>query len=187
MKHQPPEAIAVTFSQGREALGNRALNLWVTFIQYHVVMSSEDVVQSYFLRGIKESENISMALRPQYLEWLILSKGIQETRKAYMDLSSLRPFCKEVHLTMLNIESTYQNKDNMEAIHKTLSEQFPEDLDVWVGCMEFYNDIRWLDPKEQSDADKKKTYNKALCMLSGPSLKQFKEQYSHRIVTNTFK
>lgn len=186
LKHYSTENITVTFSQGKEALGDRAVNLWTTFIQYHIVTSPDDVVQSYFLKGIKESDKISLALRPQYLEWLRLTKGITETRKAYTELCNARPFCKSLHLTMLNVASADCDRDEMERIHKTLTEQFPGDLDVWVELMEFYVHYRRHDPPEKRSADRNRTYNKALCMLSEPLQKQFKEKCSQHVLSSTF-
>lgn len=187
VKQYSAEEITLTFSEGKEALGERATNLWTTFIQYHIVMSPDDVVQSYFLKGIKESDKISLTLRPQYLEWLRISKNILETRKAYAEMCTMRPFCKNLHLTMYTIESAEYDTDRMEKIYTTLAEQFPGDLDVWVGFMEFYVHFRRNDPPEKRAADKNRTYNKALCVLSEHLQKQFKEKCSHHVLSSTFK
>lgn len=187
MTHCSAEEITVIFSQGKEALAERAGNLWEMFMQYHIVTSSEDIVQKYFLKGVNESEKISANLKPQYIEWLRFSKGILETRKAYGELCNTRPFCKSLHLAMLGIESAEHDVDRMEKIHKTLTEQFPGDLDVWVEFMEFYVYFRKNDPPEKRATDRNRTYNKALCLLSEPLQKQFKEKCSHHVLSSAFK
>lgn len=192
LKHAPADEITVIFSKGKEALGDRGVNLWTTFIQYHIVKSSDDVVQHYFIKGIRESDKISLALRPLYLEWLRLTKDIVEIRKVYGELSEMRPFCKKLHLIMLDVESVEHNVNKiekihkMEKIHKTLCEQFPGDLDVWVGFMEFHVHFKRNDPPQKRAADRNTTYKKALCKLPEPLQKQFKEKCSHYVLSSTF-
>lgn len=185
LKHAPAEELAEIFSRGKDALGDKAVNLWLIFIQYHIVTSSDDVIQNYFLKGIRESDKISLALRPQYLQWLRLTKSIVDIRKAYAELSEMRPFCKSLHLNMLNIESVEHDFNEMENIHKTLCEQFSGDLDVWVGFMEFYVNFRKTDSAQKKASDRNGTYKKALCMLSEPLQKQFKEKCSHYVLSTT--
>lgn len=185
LKHHPKEEINVIFSKGKEILGEKAVNLWTIFIQYHIVTSPDDVIQTYFLKGIKEGDKISLALRSQYIEWLRLSRGITEARNAYADLACMLPYCKNLHTTMLNIESVECDIDRMENIHKTLTEQFPRDLDVWINIMEFYEYFRRKDPVKKRSADTNKVYSKALCMLPEPLQKQFKEKCGHIVLSST--
>lgn len=184
VKHAPIEDLTEIFSKGKDALGDKAINLWTMFIQYHIVTSSDDVIQNYFLKGIRESDKISLALRPQYLQWLRLTKSIVDIRKAYTELSQMRPFCKDLHMIMLNIESVLSDFNRMEKIHKTLCEQFPTDLEVWIGLMEFYVNCR-RDDDSIVKKNKNSTYKKALCMLPAPLQKQFKEKCSHYVLGTT--
>lgn len=178
-KQAPSEEIAMIFHRGKEALGDEAINLWAIFIQHHITISSDDTVQNYFISGIQESSKISLFLRSQYLKWLRDRKSIEEIRSAYANLSDMQPFCKELHLVMLDVES--DNIDNIEAIYNTLCKQFPEDLDIWLNFMEFYVRCRKGDLSGRN-----RIYQKALCMLPKQLQNIFKEKCSHYILLSSF-
>lgn len=129
------------FNIGTKALKGKALPLWCSIVRYHYLTSSEDYINSIYQDAIKQPEEISSVLKPQYMQWLVLTKGMDAARQVYLKLCVEKPYCKELHEEMSKLESTAiaSNYTAWEKVHKLATEQFGEvDVDVWINYIKFY-------------------------------------------------
>ncbi|KAJ8924758.1 hypothetical protein NQ315_000911 [Exocentrus adspersus] len=129
------------FKQGILQLKEKSAPLWVMTLRYHTLTSGNEVLELIFKDGVEQPKEVSDVLKPEYIEWLALSKGMKETRKAYFMLAEKKPYCKELHASMLKLESLEMDQDIevMESALRFACEQFGvEDVDVWINFIEFY-------------------------------------------------
>uniref|UniRef100_A0A1Y1JV88 U3 small nucleolar RNA-associated protein 6 homolog n=1 Tax=Photinus pyralis TaxID=7054 RepID=A0A1Y1JV88_PHOPY len=146
-------------------LKEKSLPLWQKIISYHLIMSHDDYIHLIYRDAVKQAKEISDDLKPKYIEWLALAKGMKVTRDVYNELAIQEPYCKDLHAMMSKMESV-QLKYNFKAwekVHERACEQFgAEDVDVWIDYIVFYTDyykvhenpaerIQWI----HSEAEKK--------------------------------
>lgn len=136
-----PEKVNFVFKLSVNNLKETALPLWRAIIRYHYVVSDNDYIQLIYRDAVKQPKEISDVLKPQYLEWLTLAKGIEATREVYNDISLQQPYCKDLHMMMSKLESIQVNYNfgAWEKVHELACEQFgKEDVDVWINYIFFY-------------------------------------------------
>lgn len=129
------------FKQGILQLKEKSAPLWMMILRYHTFTSGNEVLDLIYKDGIKQPKEVSDILKPEYIEWLALCRGIKEARKTYNLLAQQKPYCKELHTAMFKIESLEmdQDVDEMENVLKLAWEQFGnEDIDVSINYIEFY-------------------------------------------------
>lgn len=133
-----PEKVAKAFKLGVKNLTESALPLWKAVIQYY---QNKDNLQAIYEDGVKQPQSISNVLKPRYLNWLTLTKGIEAARQVYTRLSIEKPYCKEMHQMMIEMESIQPNRNYKasEKIHEIACQQFgKQDVDVWINYISFY-------------------------------------------------
>jgi hypothetical protein len=89
------------------------LEVWQHWIEWSV-MHSED--RSTVRRIFEDSmscgvQSVSVPMSLRYIEWLLMSDGIQAARKLYRRLLSSRPVALEVYQTCVKIEQAQESKD----------------------------------------------------------------------------
>lgn len=113
----------------------------MAILRYHYLTSDDKTIEQLYQEGIRQPQEISNTLKPQYLEWLLLKKGISAARNVYRTLSTEKPHCKELHAMMLKLESMQIefNYEEWSDVHQLACMQFGhKDVDVWINYIEFY-------------------------------------------------
>ncbi|KAJ8976645.1 hypothetical protein NQ317_011153 [Molorchus minor] len=120
-------------------LKEKSAPLWLATLRYHTLTSSNQVLELIYRDGVEQPKEVSDILKPEYIQWVALTKGIKQARKEYSILSRKEPYCKELHAAMFKLESLEmdQDVDEIQNIIKLASDQFgKEDVDLWLN----YND-----------------------------------------------
>ncbi|KAG8230907.1 hypothetical protein J437_LFUL002939 [Ladona fulva] len=130
------------FSKACSQLGGSqdAVPIWKVMLHYSQAQSDSARVESLFQDAIKREPAISLVFKPLYIEWLVLSQGINAARKAYDQIYSLPPLCLELHTMMAKLEGM-QPKVNVKQARKCYEiacEQFGKfSTDVWLEYVKF--------------------------------------------------
>lgn len=173
-KRSPEEEICRIFKEGKAALGENALPLFLVLIKYYLSINATDELDNLYKSAIDLPPQISHALAPDYLKWMVVTRGmdISEARNLYNILSTRTPYCKRLHTIMAILERAEEDMNKLEKVLELATEQFPTDLDVWHDYMNFFIHIK------KSAPDRKKVYNRAISMLPDINRMQFESQYS---------
>lgn len=134
-------------------------------------------MENLYKQGIKQPQEISDILKPQFLEWLAVSKGMSYTRQIYLALAREEPYCKELHVTMSKLEATEieYNFEAWDKVYELACEQFgKEDVDVWLSRIQYYIDFK---PGTVSKADLHQIYMDAKNSLPEVLFLSFKDKY----------
>lgn len=171
------EEIQRIFQKGKTALNEMALPLYQELIKYYLITGATEKLESLYRSTFNLHENISHALVPEYLKWMVVISGrdIEEARTIYNTLSAKKPFCKKLHDIMASLECAEEDMENWEKVLNRATEQFPEDLDVWCNYMNFFIQFK----KKSTSEDRKKIYYKAISMLPDIKKRQFESEYGH--------
>ncbi|XP_015367892.1 PREDICTED: U3 small nucleolar RNA-associated protein 6 homolog [Diuraphis noxia] len=163
------------FHEGVRLLKNNSLPLWKILIR-HLKRRRPDMVQTILEEGsIISYENISMEIRPKYLEWCIEFKGIDFTRTQFIKLILLKPACCKLYLTMIAIE--YEESDiDVEIIRKlfdaTCTLFGSDNIKVWIEYIRFEH----IDGSQKL---KRSIFNKALWKLETNLKDIFMDEYNN--------
>uniref|UniRef100_A0A0A9VTS0 U3 small nucleolar RNA-associated protein 6 n=2 Tax=Lygus hesperus TaxID=30085 RepID=A0A0A9VTS0_LYGHE len=119
-----------------------SLSLWKLMLRYYQCVRP-DKVSWCFEQGIKSS-CVSPEMKPMYLEWTTLTRGILAGRKLYSEISCSRPYSAALHEKMIELEN-YQVKLNIKSLrqaHALLTEHFgTNDVAVWMKWINFENNV----------------------------------------------
>ncbi|XP_044262071.1 U3 small nucleolar RNA-associated protein 6 homolog [Tribolium madens] len=165
------------FEKGTEMLKERSLPLWFMYLRYYGLLTKDDIVDSTYRKGLSQPPEISQALKPRYIEWLALQKGINDARKMYNVLANQEPFCKELHSTMSKLESMEIEHDYAVwgCVHQLACKQFGrEEVDVWINHILFYLHFNKTDNVNENV---QRIYSEAENTLTPLLLPDFKERY----------
>ncbi|XP_063228189.1 U3 small nucleolar RNA-associated protein 6 homolog [Bacillus rossius redtenbacheri] len=117
-----------------------ALPLWRTLLLYYQDRKERPKVETVFKEGLAQPPAVSRALKPLYLEWAVLTKGIIAGRKTYKSICMQPPFSLELHLKMVSFEC-FQPEVKLDQVRKcfnTACEQFGKtNTDVWLQYVKF--------------------------------------------------
>ncbi|XP_034190619.1 U3 small nucleolar RNA-associated protein 6 homolog [Osmia lignaria lignaria] len=136
------------FPNAIQALGEKSLPLWKMRI-LHVQAKCPERTDEIFQAALQGHSNVAQELKPVYLEWLVLSKSIQSTRKVYDSLCLQPPFCLELHKKMIELELMQPNilLKNIRKCHEMSTLQFGKnDTSVWINYITF--EMKHGDPKK---------------------------------------
>ncbi|KAK9875362.1 hypothetical protein WA026_007760 [Henosepilachna vigintioctopunctata] len=131
--------VNITFKKGEEALGERALNLWLMLLRYYLLFSGDKKMKQIFEDGVKKPV-VSDVLKPKYIEWIAFHEGINAARERYSTLALEEPYCKQLHILMSKLEFSEMtiNHDSWQKVHELACKQFgKEDIDVWINYIQF--------------------------------------------------
>ncbi|CAH0546712.1 unnamed protein product [Brassicogethes aeneus] len=153
--------VNVTLKRGIQALNEKALPLWLMSLRFHMLVSNENKIDEFYQSAIYAPKDVCNVLKPQYILWLGMSKSIEEIRQKYNVLARQRPYCKELHKSMLKVEGNEipPNIDELEKVHKNVCEQFgKDDVDIWIAYAQFLSKYRPTDlPNLYKQAESKLT------------------------------
>lgn len=139
------QGIDVVFKAGVKALQEKALPLWTGVIRYHLLASDDDTLEKLYKEGVRQPAEVSDSLKPEFIEWLAVAKGMRATREQYLLLANEKPYCKELHVTMSKLEATEIefNFPSWDKVHELACAQFgEEDVDVWINRIQYYMDFK---------------------------------------------
>lgn len=116
-----------------------AFPLWELILQYY---QTKDIhkVEQMFQDGVIQGPAISLNLKPMYIEWLVLAKGIVAARKVYESLSIQPPLCLKLHTKMAALESIQpdMNPKHVRRCYEMACNQFGKsNTDVWMEYIKF--------------------------------------------------
>lgn len=85
--------------------------------------------EALFERALAAPVSVVSALRPMYLEWLCLSRGIRDARAAYDKLCLQPPLSLDLHTKMATLESmqTTAVMKQVRKCHENACNQFGKD------------------------------------------------------------
>lgn len=69
------EQINEIVRQGSAKLEKKSLPLWLMALRYHTLNSTDGVIDKIYEQGVQKPKEISDVLKPDYIEWLALTKG----------------------------------------------------------------------------------------------------------------
>ncbi|KAL0276206.1 UNVERIFIED_CONTAM: hypothetical protein PYX00_003820 [Menopon gallinae] len=116
-----------------------ALPLWKLMIQYYQTKSSAKVEET-FRAGLERGGELALRLKPMYLHWTALSKGMGCAKKLFESPEMLNPPCLELLNEMISLESMQpdMNKKVIRRCHEMACNFAGKDnLDVWIAYLEF--------------------------------------------------
>lgn len=125
-------------SKATEKLGEKAVPLWRMRILHAQIRSSEEV-EKIFEAALKHVE-IAKDIKPIWLEWLLLTKGIHATRKAYENFCRHPSTSLEVHKKMAMLECLQPETSlkHMRLPHEMATQQFGKDnVSIWLDYIKF--------------------------------------------------
>lgn len=168
-----PEAQGI-FERGVAALGKNSKSVWLTYLKYHVVVSEDDVIEDLYKKACQSFDEVSIVIKPFYLEWAFVVYGTKKAREVYREIATRKPFLLELHKMMVKFEYIELNPDfeHWESVHKLAVEQFPEP-DVWLNYIEFL-----IDDKKSDKSYIEEIYNKAIKSLPDVQRDIFKHEFT---------
>lgn len=104
------------------------LPLWKIKLQYYQTKSPAKT-EALFENGLNAAPCVATALRPLYLEWLCLSRGIRDARAAYDRLCLQPPLSLDLHNKMASLEAmqTTAVMKHVRKCHENACNQFGKD------------------------------------------------------------
>lgn len=160
-----------------------SLPLWNSILRYHFLVSLDEDIEQLYIIAMGQPAKIRNALKPDYIEWLSLVRGINKTREEYERVANEEPFCLELHIRMIKIESMQLHCDinKWERVHELACEQFGHDnVDVWINYMKFY---LHFNNKDDYDSKVLEIFSRAEKKL--PETHKFELNKKHRSLLNT--
>ncbi|KMQ92686.1 u3 small nucleolar rna-associated protein 6-like protein [Lasius niger] len=161
------------FPKVTEILNEKALPLWKMRILHAQIRSSEEAEKS-FQAALKAHPLIAQDIKPVWLEWLVLTKGIHVAREAYKQLCLQPPNSLEFHKKMATLEYVQPEASVEHARHpyRMATQHFgTDDTSVWMDYIRF--EMKHGDPKEVG-----KIYARAVKTLKGSLTNSFMMEYS---------
>lgn len=150
------EQVKNVAQEAKKALGSNSLQIYRSLIKYYQMKSGTvfaQEIKTLFEEGIARSEpDISLSLRPQYIEWLSIVRNIKFARLEYEQMASKLPFCLELHRKMIELEMARftPSAEIIRNIYKTACQQFgKEKTDVWMDYIKF--ELELGDPANVSE------------------------------------
>lgn len=136
--------VRTIFELATRSLGPAALQIYRSLIKYYQLKTGPTVFdrqRSIFEQGIASSYlEISLPLRPQYVEWLSTQRNLKFARTEYEKMAQSPPFCLELHKKMIELELSRFNPSIpiVRNIFKRACQQFgKEKVEIWIDFIKF--------------------------------------------------
>ncbi|CAH1103478.1 unnamed protein product [Psylliodes chrysocephalus] len=149
------------FKKGILILKEESAPLWRMIINYHLNYSSINTIKEIYEEAIKQPEEISNVIKPEYLEWVGTNLGIRAAREVYKEISETLPFCKNLHEEMFKLERKefYIDVQDLERPLLLACHQFGHlDSEVWINLRNCYYQFIYLFKIEIPDFNIKAKY-----------------------------
>ncbi|XP_076285803.1 U3 small nucleolar RNA-associated protein 6 homolog isoform X2 [Lasioglossum baleicum] len=144
------EAEAV-FPKATQILGDKSLPLWKMRI-LHMQTKTPERTEEVFQAALQGHPSVAQEMKPTYIEWLILTKSIQATRKVYDRLYLQPPFSIKMHKKMAELE-LMQPEISLKHLRKCYDMstlQFGKNnTSVWIDYIQF--EMKHGDPTKVGD------------------------------------
>ncbi|XP_011883955.1 PREDICTED: U3 small nucleolar RNA-associated protein 6 homolog, partial [Vollenhovia emeryi] len=144
------EAYAM-FPKVTEILGEKALPLWKMRILHAQIKSSEEAEES-FQAALQSHILIARDIKPMWLEWLVLTKGICAARQAYKSLYLQPPTSLDFHKKMIALE-LMQPETMPKYVRRPYDiatmEFGTNDTAIWIDYIKY--EMKHGDPKKASN------------------------------------
>ncbi|XP_076248353.1 U3 small nucleolar RNA-associated protein 6 homolog [Calliopsis andreniformis] len=167
------EEAEIVFSKVTQILGEKSLPLWKMRI-LHVQAKSPEKTEEVFQAALQGHPNVGQQIRPTYIEWLVLTKGIQAARKSYDSFCLQPPFSLDLHKKMMELELIQPeiSLKNIRRCHEMAALQFGKNnTTVWIDHIIF--EMKHGDPKKVGDI-----HRRAVKTLEAGLTDSFISQYS---------
>ncbi|XP_070150082.1 U3 small nucleolar RNA-associated protein 6 homolog [Polyergus mexicanus] len=161
------------FPKMTEILNEKALPLWRMRILHSQIRSSKEAEES-FRAALKVHPLIARDIRPIWLEWLVLTKGIRAAREEYEKLFLQPPNSLEFHKKMATLEYIQPKVSLKHARrpYEVATQHFgTNNTSVWMDYINF--EMKHGDPKKVGDI-----YERAVKMLDRNLTYSFIADYS---------
>ncbi|XP_050443525.1 uncharacterized protein LOC126847389 [Adelges cooleyi] len=140
--HDCFEKLIEVFQEGVRELRDDSLPLWEIVIRY-MLNTHPKLVEQLYNEGSRVSYKvIALEMRPSYLDWCVLQKGIFAARELFEDLKNLEPPCQSLYMTMINCEKAQTNDvSKIKTIRKLYNDACNKfgkiDIEIWIECIRF--------------------------------------------------
>ncbi|XP_012523269.1 U3 small nucleolar RNA-associated protein 6 homolog [Monomorium pharaonis] len=156
------EAYAM-FPKATEILGEKALPLWKMRILHAQIKSSEEAEESF--QAALAQPLIARDIKPMWLEWLVLTKGIRAARKAYENLCIQSSTSMDFHKKMITLELVQPETQPkyVRQPYEMATQQFgTNNTSIWIEYIKY--EMKHGDPKRASDIHERavKTLDRSL-------------------------
>lgn len=120
------------FDEAIEILKDNSIQIWRMKIQYYQLKGS-DKIELVYRAGLHSTPTVSKYLKPQFLDWLVLFKTIENVRKEYECLAIQEPWCMEIHKKMVELEAMCPEPsvEHLELVSRLATKQFGEE--TWTN------------------------------------------------------
>lgn len=147
-----PRMVKITGEKAIETLKENSIQIYRSLIKYFQVKNfSTSETINLFKDGIEKGcDEVSLALRPMFIDWLSLNRNLKYTRSEYEKLANKLPYCLDLHKKMIDVEMTRFNPHIgiIRDIHKTACRQFgATKTEVWMDIIKFeteYGDAKYI-------------------------------------------
>ncbi|XP_011629699.1 U3 small nucleolar RNA-associated protein 6 homolog [Pogonomyrmex barbatus] len=172
LQHDQEKEAYALYPKVTQLLGEKAVPLWKMRI-FHARIRSSDEVEESFQAALKYPL-IARDIKPEWLEWLVLTEGIRAARKAYDSLCLQPPTTLEFHkkMAMLELIQPEVSLKYMRRPYDMAILQFgTNSTSVWLDYIKF--EMKHGDPKNVSSL-----HERAVKMLDHSLISSFIEDYS---------
>ncbi|XP_072753293.1 U3 small nucleolar RNA-associated protein 6 homolog [Anoplolepis gracilipes] len=143
------------FPKVTEILNEKALPLWKMRISHGQIKSSKEAEES-FRAALKVHPLIARDIRPIWLEWLVLTKGIHAARKEYEKLHLQPPNSLEFYKKIAMLEYMQLEANSLKharRIYEVATRHFGTDKAIWMDYINF--EMKYGDPKKVEEIHKR--------------------------------
>uniref|UniRef100_A0A336LW32 CSON002680 protein n=1 Tax=Culicoides sonorensis TaxID=179676 RepID=A0A336LW32_CULSO len=124
---------------------DKELPLWEAMFNYHAVqLNNENSLDAFFQKAINHKNSIiSSHFKPNYIEWLCLTKNIQIARQTYKKLTLNSNPCLELHRKMAQIETaqlTVNKAAGRECYEYAVQFYGRTNVEIWLEYIAFERD-----------------------------------------------
>ncbi|XP_030765847.1 uncharacterized protein LOC115889896 [Sitophilus oryzae] len=176
----------VVFERAITSLGHRAVPVWDLYITTQQLYSDVKTEELFKRATAEPYEEIAREFKPRYLRWsAMFNPDPKYFRNVYWELALKPPFTRELHREMLTLERI-DGRDHFKqqfAVFKLYSEQFGDDIDVWLDWI----GTIWEQNKPDQDAEATKVYENAVEKLPQIKIQEFIEKYRERDIDKMVK
>ncbi|EFN69487.1 U3 small nucleolar RNA-associated protein 6-like protein [Camponotus floridanus] len=160
------------FPKMTQILEEQALPLWKMRILHSQIRSSKEAEEN-FRAALEVHPLIANGIRPIWLEWLVLTKGIRAAREEYKKLVLQPPNSLEFHMKMIALEYLQPeiSLKHMRYVYDVMTHQFgAENMSIWIDYCSF--EMKHGDPKKPGEI-----YKRAINVLNRNLIETFMEDY----------
>ncbi|XP_063700109.1 U3 small nucleolar RNA-associated protein 6 homolog [Culicoides brevitarsis] len=137
--------IQKTFEAALKAVDKDSeLPVWETMYLYCAVQNNDKFFEDFFQKAISSKNSlVSSHFKPEYIEWVCLTKSLSNARQTYKYLTLNTTPCLELHRKMAQLETSQMavNKTSARECYEFAVQFFGKtDVDTWIDYICFERD-----------------------------------------------